>query len=76
MGTVSMQLGFEKKSGRITIDGQPSGKSVYSDPDLWRDKRFDPRPRQQSNRQRLMLGSSRASIVWAGMPKPDGKGAK
>jgi len=68
MGEVTVQLGFDRASGCVTVDGKPHGEPI---PAALLANALQ--PREQTHRQRLMSGAGRKSMVWAAMPKPEGK---
>lgn len=43
---------------------------AQSDPNAWRDTRFDPVEPKRTHRQRLMLGTAKRAVLWGIMPRP------
>jgi hypothetical protein len=82
MGKITVDLGFDKKSKRVTIDGKPHGQPVtlltqhkaellpQDDAAKWRDRRFEPREPVTTHRARLMGSGGRKAMLWGIMPRP------
>lgn len=70
MGSIEMKLGFDKKSMRVTVDGEPHGDPIslpFGEHDV---RETVATAIRQTNRTRLMTGAARKAMVWAAMPKP------
>jgi hypothetical protein len=66
MGKVKVDLGFDRASGRVTVDGKPHGAPIGAA--LLANALA---PRRETWRERLMGGTAKRAHIWAQMPKPD-----